>query len=113
MLSPKIPMRLGFGRVLVLDGSAARLLLGEQHVLLRVELVDALHRTHVDARSILHVDAGFGDDGESGHGQLLMKALGIYPTGSQRKRMPGPGPPLRPLTADDQGDARPAGVLGR
>ena len=34
---------------------------------LGIELVDALHRTDVDARTILHVDAGFGDDRDTGH----------------------------------------------
>lgn len=51
--------------------SAAGLLLGEQRVLLRIELVDALHRADIDTGTILHIDAGFGDDREARHGQLL------------------------------------------
>ena len=51
----------------VLDGPAASLDLGEEPVVVRVELVDALHRADVDARSVLHVDARFGDDCEAGH----------------------------------------------
>src|SRR5438067_2530120 len=52
----------------VLDDAAAGLGLREQHVLGCIEFVDALHRADIDARSVLHVDARFGDDREAGHG---------------------------------------------
>lgn len=42
MLSPEDSDRIGIRGVGVLDGAAARFVLGEQHVLLRIELVDAL-----------------------------------------------------------------------
>ena len=70
MLSPKTPTVAGIRGVGGFDGAVARLVLGEQHVLLRVELVDALHRADIDAGSVLHVDAGFGDDRETGHGSV-------------------------------------------
>jgi site-specific recombinase XerD len=65
---PEDSDRTGIREVGGFDDAAARFVLGEQHVLLRIELVDALHRADIDAGSILHVDAGFGDDRETGHG---------------------------------------------
>jgi hypothetical protein len=50
-----------------LDDPASGFDLGEQHVLLRIELIDALDGAHIDAGTVLHVDAGFSDDREAGH----------------------------------------------
>ena len=61
--------------VTVLDNAGTGLLLGEENVLLRVELVDALHRTHVDThvdtRAVLHIDTCFGDDRDARQATLL------------------------------------------
>jgi hypothetical protein len=51
-----------------LDDPAARLELGDQTVRRRDELVDALHRTDVDTRQVLHADARLGDDRQASHG---------------------------------------------
>src|SRR5680860_101502 len=59
--------RVGIGGVRGFDDPAAGFLLGEQHVLLGIELIDALHGADIHARSILHVDARFSDDRETGH----------------------------------------------
>jgi hypothetical protein len=63
----------------VLDLAAPVLDLGEQHVLLGIELVDALHRTDIDTRTILHIDASFSDDRNTRHGQLLICACMTEP----------------------------------
>jgi hypothetical protein len=42
-------------------------LFGDQHILRGVELVDALHRTYIDARTILYGNTRFGDDRDSSH----------------------------------------------
>ena len=55
----------------VLDDAATGIVLGEQHVLVNVLLVDAPHGADVDAYTVLHVDARSGDDGETRHGLLL------------------------------------------
>ena len=51
----------------VLDDAAAGFDLGHEHVVDRIELVDALHGAHIDASPILDPDARFGDDGYTGH----------------------------------------------
>ena len=53
----------------VLGHAAAGFDLGEQDVLLEVELVDALDGTDIHARTILHVDARLGDDRKTRHAQ--------------------------------------------
>ncbi len=70
MLSAKTPIASGLGVcvVSIIPLPAARFVLGEQHVLLRVELIDALHGPDIDAGPILHVDASFSDDRETGRG---------------------------------------------
>gem|GEM_PF-3010250 len=59
--------RVRIRRMTVFDLSITGLDLREQHVVRRVELVDALHRADIDARTILYVDASFGDDRDTGH----------------------------------------------
>ena len=49
---PEDPNGIGIRGVGGLDGPAARFVLGEQHVLLRIELIDALHRADIDAGAI-------------------------------------------------------------
>src|SRR3954469_16773873 len=65
-------------RVRVLDLARSSFLLGEELVLVRVELVDALNGTHVDARSVLRVDARLGDDGNTSHAVPPCGSTGIY-----------------------------------
>ena len=63
----------------VLDLSIAGLDLREQHVVLGIELVDTLHRADIDACTILHIDARFGDDRDTRHesGHSLALAMQI------------------------------------
>src|ERR1700730_4335838 len=70
----KCPDRIRARLMRVLGDAAAGLFLGEQCVGLRVELVDALHRTDVDARTILHIDARLCDDRKPGHLQPPVSA---------------------------------------
>ena len=65
--------RRGIRRMRVLDNAAARFILGEQHVLFGVVLVNALNRTDVDARAILHVDTRFRDDRNPRHDQTTSR----------------------------------------
>lgn len=45
-------------------------LVGIVCAVLRACFIDALHRADIDAGSILHVDAGFGEDRETGHASV-------------------------------------------
>ena len=56
------PYRVRIRNVFALDGPAPCFGLREQSGRLRVVLVDALHRTDVNARAVLDVDARLGDD---------------------------------------------------
>ena len=61
----------------IFDLSIADLDLREKHVLIWIELVDALHGAHIDARTILHVDASFGDDRDTRHESALAVVLAM------------------------------------
>src|SRR5205823_228720 len=62
-------------RMGVLDDAAAGLVLGEQPVVGRIELVDALHRADVHARAVLHIDASLGDDRDARHHSTVPERL--------------------------------------
>ena len=98
MLSPKTAIASGFGVCVFSITPLPGLLLREQDVLRRVELVDALHRADVDARPVLHVDARLGDDRDAGHAYWLLPSHdGCGPDrgrGALLLRVDGGGTPL-------------------
>jgi hypothetical protein len=62
----------------VLGDATTSLHLGEQRVVLGIELVDALHGTDIHARAILHIDTRLGDDRKARH---LLRLFGLTVVG--------------------------------
>ena len=64
---PKIAIASAVRGVGVGDDQALGLLIGDEHVVHRIELVDAPHGADINSGPILHTNTGVGDDGNTTH----------------------------------------------
>jgi len=89
--------------------TAAGLDFGEQRVGARVVLVNALHRTHINAGPVFHVDASLGDDHNARQDRLLSHPAMLTARPQVRDPHTHPGPcagadqtPMRDPQSDPQ-----------